>query len=73
LIQTRRRTLYVCQIKFCRGTVPAAVVKEIEEKVSCLAMPRNMTWRPVLIHVGELAPGVEEAGVIAVDCGKLLR
>jgi hypothetical protein len=32
-----------------------------------------MTWRPVLIHVGELAPGIEEAGVRTVDCGKLLH
>jgi len=73
LVQTRRRTLYVCEIKFCRGAVPASVVKEIEDKVSCIVMPRNMTWRPVLIHVGELPPGIEEAGVITVDCAQFLR
>ena len=73
LIQTRHRTLYVCEIKFRRGAVPASVVKDIEDKIACIEMPRNMTWRPVLIHTGELTPGIEDEGVIPVDCGKLLR
>jgi len=73
LIQTRRRTLYVCEIKFSRDAVPSSVVKEIEEKVSCIEMPRNITWRPVLIHVGAVSPAIEDAGVVTVDCGQLLE
>ena len=41
-------------IKFCHGAVPASVIEEVEHKVDCLEMPRRMTWRPVLIHVGEV-------------------
>jgi AAA+ ATPase superfamily predicted ATPase len=73
MIQTRHRTLYVCEIKFSNGVVPASVIKEVEHKVDCLEMPRRMTWRPVLIHVGEVVPAVAEAGVATIDCSDLLR
>lgn len=73
MVQTRHRTLYVCEIKFCHGAVPASVVEEVEHKVDCLEMPRRMTWRPVLIHVGEVVPAVAEAGFATVDCSDLLR
>jgi uncharacterized protein len=73
MIQTRHRTLYVCEIKFSHGAVPSSVIEEIEHKVDCLEMPRRMTWRPVLIHVGEVVRAVTDAGVATVDCGDLLR
>jgi uncharacterized protein len=73
MIQTRYRTLYVCEIKFSLGAVPASVIEEVEHKVDCLEMPRRMTWRPVLIHVGEVVPAVAEAGFVTVDCSDLLR
>lgn len=73
LIQMRRKTLYVCEIKFCQNAVPASVVEELEEKVARLSMPRRTTWRPVLIHTGALSPAIEEAGFATVDCGEFLR
>lgn len=73
LIQTRRHTLYVCEIKFCHGTIPANVVAEVEHKIARLALPRRATVLPVLIHTGQPSPAFEDAGFATVDCAKLFH
>lgn len=57
LIQTRFNTLYICEIKFSRNSVKAAVIKEVQKKNDLLKIPRNFSCRSVLIHVN----GVEES------------
>lgn len=59
LIQTRN-TLYVCEVKF-RRSVGKAVIQEVQDKISRLKVPRQMSVRPVLIHVGKLTSGVRDA------------
>jgi len=60
LIQTRN-TFYVCEVKF-RNRIEASVIGEVQEKISRLKIPRTMSVRPVLIHVGEIAPAIESEG-----------
>jgi AAA+ ATPase superfamily predicted ATPase len=52
MIQTRTN-LYVCEIKF-KQKIGMAVVGEVQEKISRLKIPRNLSIRPVLIYEGEL-------------------
>ena len=54
LIQTRDRTLYVCEIKSSRNPIPAGVTQEVAEKIKRLQLPRGMSYRPVLIYSGTL-------------------
>jgi AAA+ ATPase superfamily predicted ATPase len=56
LIQTRFNTLYICEIKFSRHPISPQVVKEVQEKIKALDIPRNTSVRPVLIHMN----GVED-------------
>lgn len=61
LIQTRYQTLYLCEIKFYISAVPNTVVKEVEEKINKLAIPRGCSIRPVLIHVNGITQGILES------------
>ncbi|MBI2343687.1 MAG: ATP-binding protein [Deltaproteobacteria bacterium] len=59
LIQTRFNTLYLCEMKFFRQPVPKGIVRQVEDKIGRLHIPRGFSVRPVLIHVN----GVEESVV----------
>lgn len=56
MIQTRFLNLYVCEVKFCKSLVGNKIIKEMENKIKKMKIPRNCSIRPVLIHVN----GVEE-------------
>jgi uncharacterized protein len=51
LIQTRDRTLYLCEIKFSQQPVSSEVISQIEKKMESLPLPRGFSIRPILIHV----------------------
>jgi hypothetical protein len=51
LIQTKT-TLYVCEIKFSKNPVGPGVIEEVQRKIDALLMPKHISYRPVLIHVG---------------------
>lgn len=51
LIQTKT-TLYICEIKFSKNPIGTKVIEEVEKKIKALAIPRHVSYRPVLIHVG---------------------
>ena len=74
LIQTRFDTLYVCEIKFYRQPVTTSVIKDVEKKIDRLAIPRNMSCRPVLIHVNGVTDEVLEQQYFAhiIDFSQLL-
>jgi uncharacterized protein len=74
LIQTRQKTLYVCEIKFSKNTVPPAVVSEVKEKIARISLPRHMSYQPVLIHAGAIADGIAEEEYFAatIDFGELM-
>lgn len=75
LIQTRDRTLYVCEIKFSKNPAPATVITELTEKISRLSIPRNMSYRPVLIYAGTLSPALEDSDYFSakIDFDEFLR
>lgn len=49
LIQTRFRTVYVCEIKFSKNPINFSFVKEVEAKIKALKYPLGFSCRPVLI------------------------
>lgn len=51
LIQTKFNTVYLCEIKFHRNKIKTNIIDEVEKKIKALSLPRNMSIRPVLIHV----------------------
>lgn len=61
LIQTKLHTLFVCEIKFTRRLLGMQVVKEVQEKIARLKVPRSFACVPILIHVGDVADAVYDA------------
>ena len=62
LIQTRNNILYLCEIKFHLKAIGTEVVDEMESKIKALQMPKNASYRKVLIHVNGVAVAVEDSG-----------
>ena len=75
LIQTRFRYLYACEVKFRQEAVGTDVIKEMEEKLRCLQLPRGFSCRPVLIHVNGVTEEVMDSGYFAriIDLSELLQ
>ncbi|NGX41784.1 MAG: hypothetical protein K940chlam7_00057 [Chlamydiae bacterium] len=59
LIQTRDRTLYLCEIKFSQNPVSAKVIEQVERKIKALPLPRGFSVRPILIHVNGVSDQVQ--------------
>ncbi len=60
-IQTRHRTLFLCEIKFSNDSVGLDVVHQMKEKRVRLQIPRHWSTRQVLIHVNGITQGVRES------------
>jgi AAA+ ATPase superfamily predicted ATPase len=75
LIQTRDRCLYLCEIKFSQDPVASSVIKEVEEKMQAITLPRGFSIRPVLIHVNGVsnALSAEEYFSRVIDFRQFLR
>ena len=75
LIQTRFNTLYICEIKFSRNPVKSAVIKEVQQKIDRLTIPRNFSCRSVLIHVNGVDESVLERQFFSniIDFSQLLQ
>ncbi|MDP1562374.1 MAG: DUF234 domain-containing protein [Pirellulaceae bacterium] len=61
LIQTKR-CIYLCELKF-KGQIAPRVIKEVDQKVAALKVPKTKSVRTVLIYDGNLAPIIEEEHV----------
>lgn len=61
LIQTRKQTLYVCEIKFSKKPIGVKVIKEVQQKIERLVKTSNFSIRPVLIHVNGVCEQVVDA------------
>jgi len=61
LIQTRTNTLFACEIKFSQHELTSSIIKEMQEKIKKLSIPRNYTFLPVLIYVNGVSDEVQEA------------
>jgi hypothetical protein len=53
LIQTRSKTLFVCEIKFSQQLVSSNIISEMKEKMAALSLPRGFAALPVLIHFSD--------------------
>lgn len=75
LIQTRFGTCYVCEIKFCSKEISSTIIDEVNRKISSIDLPKNLSLRPVLIHVNGVEEEVVESGFFAsiIDFKALLR
>ena len=51
LIQTKG-TLYICEIKFSKNPVGTKVIEDVQKKIEALVIPKHISYRPVLIHIG---------------------
>ena len=62
MIQTEHGVLYVVEIKFSKRKVPALICKEMQEKISQLATQKNLSVRPVLLHVNGISDALKKSG-----------
>lgn len=74
LIQTKYKTLYVCEVKFSQHRVGIRVLDELKQKVDRMSLPRGFVCHPVLIHVGGISREVEENDFLyqTIDFSSLL-
>lgn len=75
MLQTVFNNLYICEIKFSKNKIPLSVIDECKQKIGALKIPKNMSYRPILIHVNGVQDAVIESGYFAqiIDFGQLLN
>jgi len=61
LVQTKYRTLFVCEIKFSQNPIGLEVVDQIKEKITRLCLPRGYAACPALIHNSSITSEVLDA------------
>lgn len=73
LIHTRLNTLFICEIKFSKNEINLSIIKEVQNKINHLAIPRNFSCIPVLIHVNGVSDSVRDQGYFykIIEFGKL--
>ncbi len=75
MIQTRFNSVYICEIKFSKNPIHVNVIEEVKAKINNIALPKNFSYRPVLIHVN----GVDDEVIASeyfsdiIDFGDLLK
>lgn len=57
MIHTKFGTCYLCEVKFSSQPITRSVIDDVKQKIRTLALPKNISIRPVLIHVN----GVDES------------
>jgi len=74
MIQTKFNTVYICEIKFSRFPVISTVITEVAEKIKKLTLPKQVSYRPVLIHVNGAREDVVDSDyfVEIIDFSELL-
>lgn len=75
MIQTRSRSLYICEIKFSKNIIDTSIVDEIQEKIEALKGLKGFSYRPVLIYVGNIHYDVKTSDyfVKIIDFATLLE
>ncbi len=68
LIQTKYNSLYVCEIKFSKTELSSAVIKEVQEKITRLKVPKKFSCRPILIHANGMTTNVKEKKLFCSNC-----
>lgn len=75
MIQDRHHVLYICEIKFLTREVGMSVIDEVQEKIKRLRLPKNFSYRPILIHVNGVSEAVKETQYFSniIDLGGFLK
>lgn len=53
VIQTRMKTLFVCEIKFTNQLAVNQIIQTMKEKIAAFSVPRGFAVLPVLIYFGD--------------------
>lgn len=61
MIQTKFNILYICEFKFKTQPIGKTVINDLKQKIDNLALPRNFTYRPVLVHASSITDDVLES------------
>ncbi|MEI8321212.1 MAG: ATP-binding protein [Alphaproteobacteria bacterium] len=74
LIQTEG-CFYVCEVKFSKNPIGMEVVEEMKKKIRALNTSKDMSLRPVLIHVNGTTRDLEESDYFThiIDFSKILN
>jgi hypothetical protein len=75
LIQTHTNTLYLCECKTTTSEIRIDVIKEIQEKIDNLILPRRHAVCPILIYLGDMSNAVRDSGFFyrVVDIASFLE
>lgn len=60
LVQTRFKTLYVCEFKFRKKTLGNEIIESMKDKISRFSTPKGFGVVPVLVHSGGIQDAVDE-------------
>lgn len=64
LIQTKMKSLIVCEFKFSRNELNSSVLNEIKNKCDTLSVPRGFGKVPALFHIGGVSEKIEESPLL---------
>lgn len=75
LIQTKFKTIYVCEIKFSSSPISKKVIQTVEQKIQRITLPKGFACLPVLIHVNGITEQVNAADYFhtIVDFSELIK
>lgn len=75
MIQTKHNVLYIFEIKFSGKEIDYPVIESIREKIQRLRLPKQFSYRPVLIHVNGVSEALEDSQYLSniIDFGKFLK
>ncbi|PPE03150.1 hypothetical protein HCUR_01426 [Holospora curviuscula] len=57
-MQTKAKSLFICEFKFKRSEISAEIISEIRDKISRLKVPRGFSSIPVLFYLSGVADAV---------------
>ncbi len=60
LVQTRVKTLYVCEFKFRKKELGLEIIESMQDKLSRFSTPKGFAVVPVLVHAGGVQESVDE-------------
>lgn len=61
LVQTRHNNIYIFEIKFSKNKIGLEVSNEMKEKIARLKIPKNFSYRPILIHINGVTSDLEDS------------
>ncbi len=75
MLQARFHNIYVCEVKFSKNPIGFRVIKDMEEKIRRLKIPKFCSIRPVLIHINGVEERVLDEGYFdkMIDFGQFLK